>query len=129
MEKNLGRCNFCPNFSFKSATEKTRHQSMFHHQKKKQSADKEWKFCCTFTGYQLSFALQSSLSWHKTTEHHCARDSQVQLQKIPSKCKSHQTISWYVATGRNCFYSYLKVWWRRLRGSLCSYYLPHYFHA
>ena len=55
MEKNLGRCNFCPDFSFKSATERTRHQSMFH-ARQKQSADKEWKFHCPFAGCQLSFA-------------------------------------------------------------------------
>ena len=49
MEKNLGRCNFCPNLSFKSTTERTRHESMFHLQQK-QSADKEWKFCYPFGG-------------------------------------------------------------------------------
>ena len=92
MEKNLGRCNFCPNFPFKSATERTRHQSMFH-RRQKQSADKEWKFRCPFAGCGLSFALQPSLSRHQTAERHRARDLPVQLQKIPSKCKCHQTIS------------------------------------
>ena len=55
MEKNLGRCNFSQNFSFKSATERTRYQSMFHC-RQKQSADKEWNFRCPFAGCQLSFA-------------------------------------------------------------------------
>ena len=92
MEKNLGRCNFCPHFSFKSATERTRHQSMFH-RLQKQIDDKEWKFRCPFAGWQLGFASHPSLSWHQTAERHRARDSPVQLQKIPSKRKSHQTIS------------------------------------
>ena len=49
MEKNLGRCNFFLNLSFKSTTERTRHESMFHLQQK-QIADKEWKFCYPFGG-------------------------------------------------------------------------------
>ena len=92
MENSLGRCKFCSNFSFKSATERTRHQSMFH-RRQKQSADKEWKFRCPFAGCGLSFVLQPSLSRHQTAERHRARDLPVQLQKIPSKRKCHQTIS------------------------------------
>ena len=55
--------------------------------------DKEWKFHCPFVGCQSSFASQPSLSQHQTAKRHRARDSPVQLQKISSKCKSHQTIS------------------------------------
>ena len=56
MEKNLGRYNFRPNFSFKSATERTRYQGMFH-RRQKQSADKEWKFHCPFCRLPIEFCI------------------------------------------------------------------------
>ena len=43
MKKNFCRCNFCPNFFFKSATERARHQSMFNHWQK-QNAGKDGSF-------------------------------------------------------------------------------------
>ena len=45
------------------------------------------------SGCQVSFASQPSLSRHQTAKRHRARNSPEQLQKVPYKRKSHQTIS------------------------------------
>ena len=88
--KQLGQCDICPAFSFKSTTEKQRHMSMFHRYKPNLPV-KEKIHICKFEGCNKSFASQPSLSRHQKENFHRARD--VGNSKIEKQQKKRKGVS------------------------------------
>ena len=92
-ENKLGSCEICPNYAFKSKTEKDRHKSLFHRREKK-STENPKKVICEFEGCDKEFTSQSSLSRHQPSNKHRARDQTDKTKKpAKSKKKNHNTIS------------------------------------
>ena len=105
-EKKLGSCSVCPNWAFKSKTEKTRHQNVFHRKDTPKAQQKEneqqKEFFCPFEGCDKFYESPASLSRHRTKEKHRARDfsepqnrnaNKKKTAKPKKTKKSHQTIS------------------------------------
>ena len=82
----LGNCGFCPNYQFKSKTEKERHISMFHRRQKLPEKSKEFK--CNVC--EAGFSSLSSLNRHKKNQKHTARDQPASLKrkKVPLQQRS-----------------------------------------
>ena len=100
--KNLGKCNYCPNFNFKSETEKTRHYGMFHRRQKapRQNGSQTKSFVCDVTKCETNFSSQPTLSRHQTSANHGKRnlpDDQVNeaSKKKRKSAKKHFTIAHY----------------------------------
>ena len=75
VEKQLGVCDFCPSFAFKSKTEKEKHNGIFHRRQKlpaRKPNDKLFK--CIFEGCAETFHSLVSLSRHQPAQKHRKRD-------------------------------------------------------
>ena len=68
--KDLGKCVFCPNYSFSSKTEKERHIGMFHRRVK--TSYKEPTFKCSTCS--STFRSPATLNRHKLKEGHNKRE-------------------------------------------------------
>ena len=92
VEKQLGVCDFCPSFAFKSKTEKEKHNSIFHRRQKLPARKPNVKvFKCLFEGCAETFQSQASLSRHQTAHKHRKRDQvRNQLQEKAKKRKGKQ---------------------------------------
>ena len=90
-EKALGSCQTCPFFSFKSKTERDRHQSMFHRRQNPKSKREVELVYCPVEGCGKSFKSQSSLSRHQTNQKHRARDQNKQPKKTQQTKKTQQS--------------------------------------
>ena len=71
LDNQLGACEFCPNYSFTSKTEKSRHIGMFHRRRKKPVTNVKPYPCITC---ERRFSSQLSLSCHQKNANHMARD-------------------------------------------------------
>ena len=80
LEKGLGKCEFCPNYSFTSKTEKDRHKSLFH--RRQTTAAKPKDFSCNVCG--AAFCSLPTLNRHKKKENHTARSSNEQTNQNQS---------------------------------------------
>jgi hypothetical protein len=86
-EKALGSCQTCPSFSFKSKTERDRHQSLFHRRQKPTSGKEVQLLYCQVEACGKSFKSQSSLSRHQTSEKHRARATNLPTTSKPKKAQ------------------------------------------
>ena len=71
VKDDLGKCDHCPNYHFKSKTERERHQSLFHRRQKVQQ-QRPRSFVCNVC--EASFESLSSLNRHKKEKKHTRRD-------------------------------------------------------
>ena len=69
----IGKCEFCPNYSFTSKTEKNRHMSVFHRRRKTTVSSKE--FTCNFNNCGKMFTSRSCLNRHKNQFEHKERNA------------------------------------------------------
>ena len=69
----IGKCEFCPNYSFTSKTEKNRHMSVFHRCRKTTVSSKE--FTCNFNNCGKMFTSRSCLNRHKNQFEHKERNA------------------------------------------------------
>ena len=79
---DLGRCQFCPAFSFLSKTEKKRHMSVFHRHASKRSAKRRkslqaMQICCVCSETFITFY---QLRKHKKITGHVKRRKVFQIQ-------------------------------------------------
>ena len=76
-EKDLGKCEICPNYWFLSKTEKARHKSLFHRRQKLQQPQPRNHSCDVC---EASFSSLSSLNRHKKEKQHTRRDQRKRQQ-------------------------------------------------
>ena len=69
-ENNLGKCQYCPNYSFKSKSAKDRHLGMFHRRKRVHTVAPK-SFVCNIC--QAAFRSLTSLNRHKKNSNHTKR--------------------------------------------------------
>lgn len=81
-ENDLGQCEYCPSFSFKSKTEKNRHMGMFHRRQSLNTRATGKAFKCNYEGCGRTFGSQPSLSRHQKSSDHRKRG---QVQGPPQK--------------------------------------------
>ncbi|CAB4044267.1 PREDICTED: uncharacterized protein LOC105443326 [Paramuricea clavata] len=82
---DLGKCAYCPAFSFKSKTEKDRHLGMFHRRQRLNVQTTGKAFKCNYEGCGKTFESQPSLSRHQTSSKHRKRDQDQRGQKPSQK--------------------------------------------
>lgn len=71
VKNDLGKCDHCPNYHFKSKTERERHHSLFHRRQNVQQ-QRPRSFVCDVC--EASFGSLSSLNRHKKEKKHTRRD-------------------------------------------------------
>ena len=86
-ENDLGKCEYCPNYCFKSKTEKARHKSVYHRRQNVQA--KRPTINCDVC--EASFGSLSSLNRHKKEKNHTKRDQGIKRkhsEAAPRKTKA-----------------------------------------
>ena len=88
---DLGKCDHCPNYYFKSKTERERHHSLFHRRQRVQQ-QKPRSFVCNVC--EASFRSLSSLNRHKKEKKHTRRDQGIKRKnaETPSRTTKARTI-------------------------------------
>ena len=87
--KNVGKCQHCPSYHFKSETEKNRHMGIFHRRQK--TTYHERSFSCNVCS--AAFSSLTSLNRHKKNSKHAAREQPPAKKQMQTTIQSSEVPS------------------------------------